>query len=109
MSIYEKAVIPGGYLTNQSARFSRNPDYIFRKVVDEYILVPIHQNVADMECIYTLNPVGAFIWGELETPSSMDELQEAMIDAYDADPEVIESDLVDFIEEMVSNGAIQRD
>lgn len=96
-------------MIEKDARFSRNPDYIFRKVVDEYILVPIHQNVADMECIYTLNPVGAFIWGELEIPSSAVELQSAMIDAYDADPEVIESDLVGFLEEMVSNGAIQRD
>jgi len=96
-------------LIEKDARFSRNPDYIFREVVDEYILVPIHQNVADMECIYTLNPVGAFIWGELEIPSSAVELQSAMIDAYDADPEVIESDLVGFLEEMVSNGAIQRD
>jgi len=99
----------GGYLINQSARFSRNPDYIFRKVVDEYILVPIHQNVADMECIYTLNPVGAFVWQQLETPSSMDELQDAMIDAYDADPEVIEADLFDFIEEMASIGALKQE
>lgn len=95
-------------MINQGTRFSRNPDYIFRKVVDEYILVPIHQNVADMECIYTLNPVGAFIWGELETASSLDELQAAMMDAYDVDLEVIETDLVEFLGEMVSIGAIQR-
>ena len=95
-------------MINQSAHFSRNPDYIFRKVVDEYILVPIHQNVADMECIYTLNPVGAFIWQQLETPFSMDELQAVMRDAYDADPEVVEADLVDFLEEMVSIGALKQ-
>jgi len=100
-------LILGGYLINKDARYSRNLDFIFRKIVDEYILVPIHQNVADMECIYTLNPVGAFIWQQLETASSMDELQAAMMDEYDADPDVVKSDLENFLEEMASIGAIQ--
>lgn len=94
-------------MIKKGVRYLRNPDYIFRNIVDEYILVPIHQNIADMECIYTLNTVGAFIWGELETPSSMVELQSAMIDAYDADPEVIKTDLEHFLEEMVSIGAVK--
>ena len=100
-------LILGGYLINKDARYSRNLDFIFRKIVDEYILVPIHQNVADMECIYTLNPVGGFIWQQLETASSMDELQAAMMDEYDADPDVAKSDLESFLEEMASIGAIE--
>lgn len=96
-------------MINKKAHFSRNPDYIFRKVVDEFILVPIHQDVADMESIYTLNPVGAFIWQELKTPSSMDELETAMMDEFDADREVIKGDLVDFLDEMVSIGAIKEE
>lgn len=95
-------------MIEQDACFSRNPDYIFRKIVDEYVLVPIHQDVADMECIYTLNEVGAFIWGQLEKDANMKELRASMIEEYDADPEVIEDDLVHFLEEMVSIGAIQR-
>jgi len=76
--------------------------------VEEFILVPIHQDVADMECIYTLNPVGAFIWQQLETSSTLDELQDVMVDEYDADPEIIEEDLVRFLEEMLSISAIKR-
>ncbi len=49
-------------MTQQEARYERNPDFIFRKIVDEMVLVPIHQDVADMDCIYTLNSVGASIW-----------------------------------------------
>lgn len=99
-------LILGGYLISKDARFSRNPDFIFRKIVDEYILVPIHRDVADMECIYTLNPVGAFIWQELETPSTMEELKNAMLDEYDAEQEIINADLFDFLEEMASIGAV---
>lgn len=100
-------LILGGYLISKDARFYRNPDFIFRKIVDEYILVPINRDVADMECIYTLNTVGAFIWQELETSSTMEELKNAMLDEYDAEQEMIEADLVDFLEEMASIGAIQ--
>ena len=31
----------GGYRLEQDVRYERNPDYIFRKIVDEMVLVPI--------------------------------------------------------------------
>ena len=98
----------GGYLISKDARFSRNPDFIFRKIVDEYILVPIHRDVADMDCIYTLNPVGAFIWQELEKSSTMEDLKNALLDEYDAEQETIVADLMDFLVEMKSIGAIEK-
>ena len=97
----------GGYLINKGARFSRNSNFVFRKIVDEFILVPIHQDVADLECIYTLNEVGAFIWEQLETPASWTDLTTALNKEYDADPEVLEADLEEFLEEMTSIDAIK--
>jgi hypothetical protein len=94
-------------LSNHKTRYSRNPDFIFRKIVDEFILVPIHNDLADMECIYTLNPVGAFIWSELENTSTIADLYQALIDEYDADPGLILQDLNDFIHEMLLIGAVK--
>ena len=99
----------GDDLSNQKARYSRNPDFIFRKIVDEAILVPIHNDLADMECIYTLNPVGAFIWGEIENASTITELHQALIEEYDADPEIVLQDLDEFINEMLLIGAVKED
>lgn len=90
------------------ARFARNPNFIFRKVAEEYILVPIQQNVADMDCLYTINPVGAFIWETLEEPAGLAELQAALLEEYTAEPEVIAADLENFITEMLSCDAIRR-
>ncbi len=87
-------------------KFQRSPDFIYRKIVDESILVPLHKDVADMDAIYTLNPVGAFIWDQLENPVSKEELQTALQNAYDAEPEVLDADLVRFLEEMTAIGAI---
>jgi len=95
-------------LTLQDARYERNPDFIFRRIVDEAVLVPIHRQVADMECIYTMNPTGAFIWAQLEKPAAYDQLKAALLDEYDAAPEVIATDLEDFLAEMAAIGAVRR-
>lgn len=87
-------------------KFQRSPDFIYRKIVDESILVPLHKDVADMDAIYTLNAVGAFIWEQLENPVSKEELQTALQNAYDADPEILDADLVRFLEEMTAIGAV---
>ncbi|MFN2304785.1 MAG: PqqD family protein [Anaerolineales bacterium] len=89
-------------------QYQRNPDYIYRKIVEETVLVPIHQNVADLNCIYTLNELGAFIWETLEKPHSKGELQAAILATYDAEPEVLLQDLTEFLDEMIGIGALQE-
>jgi len=88
------------------AKFQRSPDFIYRKIVDESILVPLHKDVADMDSIYTLNAVGAFIWDQLENPVSKGELQTALQNTYDAEPEILDADLERFLEEMTAIAAI---
>ena len=95
-------------MTQEETRYERNPDYVFRVVVEEAVLVPIHQDVADMDCIYTMNPVGAFIWKELEQPTTQADLRAAVLRQYEADPETVASDLESFLQEMVAIGAIQK-
>jgi hypothetical protein len=88
--------------------FERNPDFIFRKIVDEAVLVPIHQDVADMDSIYTLNDVGAFIWESLILPAPKNDLLAQLLEMYDAEAETLASDLETFLNEMVEIGALQK-
>lgn len=92
----------------EEARYERNPEFIFRRIVDELLLVPVHQEVADMDCMYTLNPVGAFIWQQLEQPATLAELQTAVEDTYDADPKALAADLIEFVQGLESAGAVRR-
>jgi len=95
-------------LTEAEQLYNRNPEFIFRKIVDEMILVPIHKNVADMDAIFSLNEVGAFVWDQIEQPRSFDEIQHTLADEFDQDSEVIQSDLRVFLDEMVKIGAVVR-
>lgn len=95
-------------MAQAEARYERNPDVIYRRIVEESILVPVYQEVADMDCIYTLNPVAAFIWEQLEAQTSLAELQAAIVARYDVDPEAAEADVLAFIQELESAGAVRR-
>ena len=95
-------------MDNNETRYERNPAFIFRKVVDETVLVPIHNDVADMDCIYALNPVGASIWQALDQPLSQQDLHALLHKEYDVDPEVLMADLARFLTEMASIGALRE-
>lgn len=88
--------------------YTRNPDFIYRKIVDESVLVPFHNNVADMDCIYTLNALGAFIWEQLSEPRTRLDLEQAVLVEYNVEPAVLVADLDRFIAEMVSIGALRQ-
>jgi hypothetical protein len=95
-------------LPHIDVRYQRNPDFIYRKIVDESVLVPIHQDVADMDSIYTLNEVGAFIWEQLEQPTTQSALQAAILEAYDAQPDILTADLEQFLDDMRTIGALRE-
>jgi hypothetical protein len=48
-------------MTAAEQTYKRNENFVFRQIENETILVPIKDNVGDMNCIYNLNEVGAFI------------------------------------------------
>ena len=95
-------------MAGEEAHYEKNPAFIFRKIVDEMVLVPVHQDVSRMDCIYTLNGVGAFVWERLDGRPTQAELLAGMTAEYDADPEVIAGDLANFLREMMTIGAIRE-
>ena len=80
--------------------FSRSPSIVTRKTGNEYVLVPIANNIADMDSVYTLNDTGAFLWEQIDGKRNVKNLIDALISEYDVDYETAESDVFSFIEEM---------
>jgi len=95
-------------LAAENHYYHRNPDYIFRRIVDEMVLVPIHQDLADMDSIYTLNEVGAFIWEKLAEPARITDLKEMILEEYDSNTEQVLNDLHGFLDEMCEFGAVSQ-
>jgi hypothetical protein len=80
--------------------FSQSPSVVTRKTGNEYVLVPIANNIADMNSVYTLNETGAFLWEQLDGKKSVKDLIDALISEYDVDYETAAADVFSFIDEM---------
>ena len=90
------------------ARYEKSPDFIFRRILDELVLVPIRQDVADMDCIYTMNPVGALIWEKLDGRATTADIRTAIVNEFDADPQAVAADMLEFLQELESAGAVRK-
>ena len=54
--------------------YSHSPNIVTRKTGNEYILVPVANNIADMNSVYTLNESGAFIWELIDGKRNAEEI-----------------------------------
>jgi len=79
---------------------SRSESIVTRKTGSEYVLVPITNNIADMNSVYTLNETGAFIWEQIDGNRSVEEIINVLTDEYDIDFENAEGDVFSFVENM---------
>ncbi len=89
--------------------FDKSPNIVSRKIADEVILVPIRQNVGDLESIYTLNEVGAFIWELTEGKRKVKDIKEMIVEEFDVSPQVAEKDLMEFIQQLEEINGITRE
>ena len=79
---------------------SHSPSVVTRKTGNEYVLVPVTDNIADMDSVYTLNETGAFIWEQIDGKKSVEEIIGAMTEEYDIDKESAKEDVLQFISKM---------
>jgi hypothetical protein len=56
---------------------------------------------------YGLDPVGARIWNLMQEPREVVEIQNAITDEYDVEPERCARDLVDLLEKLLAEGLIE--
>ena len=87
-------------MTGLKSVLSQSTSVVTRKTGNEYVLVPITNNIADMNSVYTLNETGAFIWEQINGKRSVEEIINSLIAEYDIDKQNAQSDVFSFIENM---------
>jgi hypothetical protein len=87
-------------MLNLKSVISQSSSIVTRKTGNEYVLVPITNNIADMNSVYTLNETGAFIWEKIDGKRSIEEIIDLLTAEYDIDFESAEKDVVSFIGNM---------
>jgi len=88
--------------------YGKNENFVYRRIGDETILVPIKDNVGDMGLIYNLSEAGAFIWEKIDGRRRLTAIKEMMIAEYDVGSAEAENDLLEFIGQLEEIGSIFR-
>jgi len=90
------------------ARYHRTDEFVARTIAGETVLVPIRQQIGDLESILTLNDVATFIWERLADGASVGDIAAALEESFEAQAAEIRRDLEEFLEQLLSIRAIQR-
>ena len=94
-------------MAGRESIYRRNDNFVFRRIEGETILVPIRSNVADLDCIYSLNPVGAWVWEQLDAARDLKTLQDLLTREFDVSDKEAETDLLAFIADMQTISAVE--
>lgn len=86
--------------------YKRKDEIISRTIAGEAILVPIRGSLADMQKIFSLNPVGEVIWQELSGEKNLQQISESIQSLFDVPKDQADADVQEFIAELLKEGLI---
>ncbi len=89
----------------ENKKYSIKQGYVVREIAGEFIAVPVDSTCGSN--IIILNPVSKLLWDELKTEKSFDELLDAILKNYDVSKEEAETDLKEFLMQLVENNLIK--
>lgn len=79
---------------------SYSPDVVFRKINEEYLLIPLTDNIADMDSIYRLSETGAFIWEMIDGMRDISDITAKVVEEFNVEREEAEKDVVEFFRDV---------
>jgi len=86
--------------------FRKNESVSTRTIGDEVILVPIKGQLAHLQQVFVLNPVGAFIWDHLDGCKDLNNLKIDLTATFEVEPEEAEHDICGYIEDLNTHGLV---
>ncbi len=92
----------------QKTEYRTNPNYLIRKVTDQYLLVAVGSTEVMQNKLMTLNETGCFIWDNLQDFLTIEELiaraKKQFIDKNGA----LEQEICSFVKSLVKLGLIEE-
>ena len=80
-----------------------------RRILDDYILVPIVDRAADVDSIYDLNPAAAFIWEQFDGTRDGHAIVASLTGEFAVEPARAASDYLEFVSAVLEIGAVRAE
>jgi hypothetical protein len=79
-------------------RYRKSDSIVSRKIGDDFVMVPIRQDVENLSSIYVLNDVAARIWELIDGENTMDFILSKVVEEYEVNPQEAEKDISDYLQ-----------
>lgn len=79
---------------------SHSAAVVFRRINDEFLLIPLTDDIADMDSLYRLTETGAFIWELIDGELAISDITSKVVQEFDVEREEAEKDILAFFEEV---------
>ena len=81
-----------------------SPDVVARDIAGEHLLVPVRSGVASMDCLFTVDGAGAFVWSCLDGRRDLAEVARLVAEEFEVDAPRALADVTAFAAELVDTG-----
>lgn len=75
-------------------------EYVLREIAGDYILIPVGETALEMNGMITMDMVGVTIWKCLEREMTEEEILREVLDSFEVEENVAQSDLTEFLEKL---------
>ncbi len=86
--------------------YYKSEQFVEKGIGNEKVLVPLTDNVADMNHVLTLNEVGTFLYDQIDGVKSVDNILSLLLSEYEVTQDVAKKDIEQFINNTVNRGII---
>jgi hypothetical protein len=88
--------------------YRKRDDVVSRRVGGEVVIVPIRNNVGDLESVYTLNEVAARVWSLLDGNHDSDSVVEVICKEFEVARDVAATDVGELFASLEEAKLIER-
>lgn len=78
----------------------RSNDFVLREIAGDAFLIPVGEASVKFNGMITLNGMSAFIWKELETGKTEEELVERVLEIYESTEAEVKADVQEFLAQL---------
>jgi hypothetical protein len=97
----------GGEMSEWSG-MRKKGEFVTRSIAGETLVVPVRGHVGDLDAIYSLNEVGAFIWEQIDGRKGVTQVAEAVSGEFEVALEQAEKETSEFFAALEAAGMIER-
>lgn len=77
--------------------FQKRSSVVVRQIAGETFLVPVRGELAQLHRLFALNPVGAFIWQQLDGIRDLEQIHRHVVERFEVDAAMARRDLLDYV------------